>query len=167
MNIRLAAIVHEADSREAQAALEAFIRLLQAKGLRVGGLIAAEYTKENGEKDKCIRAIESGRLYPIFQDLGNNSESCRLDPSKLVLAASELLALQDNPPDLAVINRFGIMEADGGGFCQEFMDLAMAGIPVLTLLNGSKYLAAWRAFGGENAQELTADLNQLEAWFSE
>ncbi|EGZ44535.1 DUF2478 domain-containing protein [Neisseria wadsworthii] len=166
MNIKLAAIIHGSNSTTAQTILETFITRLQSQGFRIGGLTATEYTRRDGKKDKCIRGIESGILYPIFQNLGNDSESCRLNPAGLANAAGELLSLLENPPDLAIINRFGIMEAAGKGFFQEFLDLVYADIPVLTLLNSSKYLQQWREFTNNEATELAANLESLMTWFN-
>ncbi|KPN71480.1 DUF2478 domain-containing protein [Neisseria sp. 83E34] len=166
MNIKLAAIIHGSDSSAAQTVLEIFITRLQSQGFRIGGLIATEYMRSDGTQDKCIRGIESGILYPIFQNLGNNSEACRLNPAGLATAANELLSLLEDPPDLAIINRFGVMEATGKGFFQEFLELISAEIPVLTLLNSSKYLQQWRAFTDNEATELAADLESLTTWFN-
>lgn len=166
MSIQLAAITHTGNSSHAQHILKTFIQHLQSQGLRAAGLVSTDCTLPDGRTESCIQSIESGLIYPIFQNLGQGAESCRLDPAKLAAASGELTALINNPPDLAVVNRFGVTEANGRGFRQELMNLVLADIPVVTLLNRKKYAEAWHAFTGGCATELEADLNQLQNWFN-
>lgn len=116
----LAAILHAEDSAPAQAVLDACIGRLKAQGRRVAGLNNAEYIRADGSTDKCVRSIDGERSYIIFQDLGKDSESCRLNPGALAEAAAELHSVEAAQADLVVINRFGVVEAAGDGLRQEF-----------------------------------------------
>lgn len=161
----LAAIVHDEDSSAAQAVLDACIGRLKAQGRRLMGLNNAEYIRADGSRDKCIRSLDGERTYIIFQDLGKDSESCRLNPAALAEAACELRWHADSRPDLAVINRFGVVEAKGGGLIQEFADMVAEGLPVITLLN-RKYLPQWQEFTGGMAVILPSENAAVEAWLT-
>ena len=68
--------------------------------------------------------------------------------------------------DLAVFNRFGALEAEGGGLAAEMLELMSRGQPVLVIV-GERHLDAWRNFTGGLASELPATTDALNRWFRE
>ncbi|MDO1510291.1 DUF2478 domain-containing protein [Neisseria sp. MVDL19-042950] len=159
----LAAIVHDEDSSTAQKVLDACIGRLKAQGVCVQGLNNAVYVREDGCTDKCVMSLDGLHTYLIFQDLGTESQSCRLNPAVLAEAATVLHEARSNRPDLVIINRFGVVEARGEGLVQEFADLVSDGLPVLTLLN-RKYLRQWQEFTGGMAEILPAEEAAVNDW---
>jgi hypothetical protein len=73
-------------------------------------------------------------------------------------------ALQE-PAELAIANRFGTLESEGGGMADELLALMMAGIPLLTAVK-LPYLPAWREFTGGLSAELPAEADALERWWN-
>ena len=107
--------------------------------------------------------LASQSRFLISQDLGLQSEGCRLDARGL----SEIGALLDRPFDhrteLLMLNRFGKAETEGGGLRSVFARAIDAGIPVLTAVR-PPYLEAWAQFHGGLAADLPADFDRVLAW---
>ncbi|MDY0309636.1 MAG: DUF2478 domain-containing protein [Castellaniella sp.] len=158
----IAAIVH-AHEDAADAVMLDFVNDLRARGRSVHGLLMARRPDGRRRGGRCLRDIDTGDIFEIFQDLGEGSQACCLDISCLAAAASTLRTAVQARPDLVVVNRFGRQEADGAGFAQEFLTLMSEDIPVLTIV-AEEFLGDWRQFTGGLGVELSADMNHLRAW---
>ena len=76
-----------------------------------------------------------------------------------------LQSLHDEQPRLLVVNKFGKIEADGGGLRQAVAEAVELGIPVLVGVP-ARNLDRWRAFAGSLAIELPADDVALSRWLA-
>jgi hypothetical protein len=72
-------------------------------------------------------------------------------------------SLLTEAPRLLVVNKFGKIEADGGGLRAAIALAVDSAIPVLVGVP-ARNLARWRAFAGELAVELPAETAALESW---
>lgn len=110
--------------------------------------------------------LDSGRMYPITQYLGTHSVSCRLDLCGIAESSSVMRRIALRGADLAIFNRYSALEAKGGGFVAEMLDLMSRHIPVLTIVP-RRHLDAWRTFTGGLSAELAPNRQALEQWFNE
>jgi hypothetical protein len=141
----------------------------RARGRRLRGVLM---TYPEG-RDGCNCAlelldIETAETYRVSQDLGQGSEACRADAGAFARASMVLrraLAVPAGEVDLVITNRFGALEAEGGGFAAELLALLSAGIPVLTVVS-TRHRAAWERFTGE-ASLLPPDEGAVRAWIDE
>jgi nucleoside-triphosphatase THEP1 len=173
----LAAIVHtDQAAATGQAArhgddedrlVRAFCLALQDQGWRVGG-IAQQRLRVPGQPKQRVQLVDlrTGQAHAISQDLGPLSQACCIDAGRVADASTVLRAALRDRVQLAVTNRFGELEAGGGGFAAEIAAFAEAGIPLLTVV-ARKHLDAWRRFTGGLGQELPADMAALQAWFAQ
>ncbi|RRD58738.1 DUF2478 domain-containing protein [Comamonadaceae bacterium OH2545_COT-014] len=159
----LAALCHADGDHTAEILLEHTARRLQHAGWPVGGLVHRLDRYPNGNKRMCLHDLRNGQVFEISQDLGGASQACSLDLRGLALASSALRQALTDRVALAVINRFGNAEAEGGGFTQEFAAFAAAGIPVLTAV-AARHLESWRRFTGGAHDELPAQAGALYQW---
>ena len=113
-----------------------------------------------------LQDVRSGEEFSISQDLGAHARACCIDPAGVAQASSVLRQALADSVDVVVTNRFGGLEAQGGGFVAEIAALAEAGIPLLTIV-APAHLAAWRALTGELGQELPMpqSVQVLHDWF--
>ena len=166
----LAAIVQAdasaASDTDADALQAAWVLALQQAGWRVGGLLQHFTTWPRGGKRMQLRDVRSAQLFDISQDLGPQSRSCCLDPAGVAQASSVLRQALADRVDAVAINRFGGLEAQGGGFVAEIIALVDVGIPVLTIVAPS-HLPAWRTLTGPLGRELPMPLplQALHDWF--
>lgn len=156
-----------ADSDAVDALVLGFCQGLQRAGWRVGGLVQRRLPAPGGGKPLLeLQDVRTGQLWPISQRLGILSRACSLDTCALAQASGVLRQALADGVQLAVTNRFGELEAAGGGFAAELAALAGAGIPVLTV-TGRKHVQAWRCFTGGLGAELPAQPAALHAWFTQ
>ncbi|MGE4281553.1 MAG: DUF2478 domain-containing protein [Magnetospirillum sp.] len=143
----------------ASQALEAFVAELAAQGVQVRGLIQRHHP------DMHLVDVESGQTYAITQDLGAESESCRLDPSGIAEASVVLRRALAERAALVVVNRFGKLEAAGGGLSAEMLALMAECVPMLTTV-GADQLEAWATFTGGAGLVLPADQQSIRQWWN-
>ena len=158
----IAAIVTRA-SGEANRLIADFAVRHQAAGWRIRGLIQEQPACDDGCRIFVVD-LDDGTRYPITQDLGPGAESCGLDPSLIAEASGVMRRIESEGADLAVFNRFGGLEAEGGGFAAEMLSLMAGGIPVLAIVP-DRHLAQWREFTGGLSAELPPSATALDAWF--
>lgn len=159
----VAAIVH-ADRGSADVLLAQFASGLKQRGRRVSGLIQEK--TGNGKAGTVLIDLETGTRYALFQDLGPGSTSCSVDTSALSAASAALRRALDEKADIAFANRFGELEAHGGGLAAELLALISEGVPLITVV-ADDYLPAWRRFTEEAGAELPPLLDAMEKWFAE
>jgi len=144
--------------------LAKFVFGLRRDGWRVQGLIQQEKDGQ-GKAATVLVDLESGKCYPLFQNLGSGSESCSLDHTSVAAASIALRQALDQRPDLAVANRFGALEAGGRGLAAEILALISNGIPLITIVSND-YLMDWRSVTGHAGVELPPEMEALQDWFA-
>lgn len=152
---------------EADALLLEFCSGLRQTGWQVGGLVQRRLPAPGGGKPLLeLEDLRTGEVFSISQRLGKLSQACSLDTGGVAQASAVLRQALADGVQLAVTNRFGELEASGGGFADEIAALAGGGIPVLTVV-AHKHLDAWRRFTGGLGQELPASPAALQDWFAQ
>ena len=159
----VAAVVYGNGGDAAVAALWQVASRLQQAGLRVAGLLNP--LDKNGRHIKGeIVALNDGRRFRIFQNLGPGAQGCTLDGGALSAAGAVIREAMDSGPHVVLINKFGQAETDNRGLIAEFVLAAEAGVPVLTTVE-QRFLEHWRAFSGSLGGELAADADAIIAWY--
>ncbi|MCB5363646.1 DUF2478 domain-containing protein [Pusillimonas sp. CC-YST705] len=161
-SLPIAAIVHSG-KHQADDLLIAFFNDLTTRGWKIRGLVRGPADSADDCATRTVLDVHTGEIYPISQNLGQGSTACCLDPGALIAAAVVLHRAFEAQVDLALVNRFGILEADGKGFAQEMLSFMGEGIPMLTVVSQT-YLEAWRHFTGGLAHEMPATKEALYDW---
>ena len=163
---QIAAIVFDRNE-DSYAPLEEFLDRLAERGVRVAGLVQEREDCEGCDgKDLWVRNLTTGRRFAIMQDLGASSESCRVDPSAIAVAARELGEAVKARPDLVVANRFGRLESEGEGMIAEIGEAVAEGVALMIAVP-LRYLEAWNAFAGGLDRQLPPRLEAMEAWWDD
>jgi nucleoside-triphosphatase THEP1 len=150
---RLAVVVYSS-ANPPDAVLAAAVEKLQARGLRVGGLL--QQAEGSGKRAELFaRDIASGRRVRLFEDRGRKARGCRLDAAGLAEAASWLRHAIDAKPDVLFVNRFGRQETVGRGLVDEIGAAIVSDIPVVVPL-AATLMPQWRRFAGEDGVRLKA-----------
>ena len=158
----VAAIRHDGSS-DIDEMLASFAEQQRQAGRRVLGLVMTHRDRGEGCRASMVLTdIDTGDEYLVSQPLGADSTACRADPQGFAQASRVFRDALERAPDLVVCNRFGALEAEGGGFTAELLELLARGIPVLTVV-GPRYFAAWQRFIGE-ATQLSGDPDAWQAW---
>ena len=166
-SIPAAAIGHDGGT-EADAMLAAIVADLQRAGRRVRGLLMRHVGGLAGDTacgtQMFLVDVANEETYLVSQPMGSLSKSCRADPQGFARATVVLRRALQERPDLVVLNRFGRLEAEGGGMSAELLDLMAEGVPVLTAV-APAYRDAWDAFSG-GAPVLPLDAAAVQAWLA-
>ena len=148
---RRAAAIHDDGSGDVGHRLAEFAIGQRHAGRRIFGLVM-EYRDQGPDRKRAMILVDvdRGTEYPVSQALGTGSRTCQLDPRGFADASAVLRDALRCSPDLVVCNRYGALEAGGGGFADELLALMAADIPVLTVVS-EPYVAAWNEFSGHAA----------------
>lgn len=159
----IAAAVRHDGSVDVDALLWAIADEQRRLGRRVRGLLM---TYPEGSERACAPMVlvdlAQGGAYRVSQDLGSGSRSCRADTQGFARASEVLRQALRDAPDLVMVNRFGSLESEGGGFTAELLDLMAAGVPLLTAVT-TRYESAWSHFTGGTTL-LPASLDAVHDW---
>lgn len=162
----LAAVMHRRGF-DLDGLLAEVCRVLAADGLKLGGVLHVGAGEGTIERACCTQLkvvdVAKGDTFDIWQDLGSQSEGCRLDARGLAAAVPAVLAAIAEGCDLVIINRFGKAESQGGGLLAAITAAIEANVPVLTAVREA-YLPAWSEFHGGLAADLAPDLAAVLAW---
>lgn len=116
--------------------------------------------------DMLLEDLASGEVHAIAEHRGREARGCRLDVGLLTeIGEAVLHSLHDERPRLLVVNKFGKIEADGGGLRQAVAEAVDLGIPVLVGVP-ARNLDRWRAFAGPLAIELPATVGAVTDWLA-
>ena len=163
--VLIAALVY-ADGIYPDRAIARAIEPLRERGIALAGALQLESTDLPGRHpcDMLLQDLASGEITAIAEHRGREARGCRLDVSLLTdLAELVAYSLHSEEPRLLVVNKFGKIEADGGGLRGAIAEAVGLGIPVLVGVP-ARNLDRWRAFVGPLAVELPAEPAVIAAW---
>lgn len=146
--------------------LSAFADRLTRQGITVGGLVQHTTPQPGGKSIMELEDIRTRDRYRISLDLGPGSASCSLDPRGLTEASTVIRREIAARPDLLVINKFAVAEADGGGLLQELFTAIEGGLTILTSV-ASIYLDDWERLTGGVGTHLPPTPEALDRWWAD
>ena len=123
-------------------------------------------------KPWAARSAMSGRLSAEPRDrstvfdlprLGPGVADCHLDGIGAVAAATTVERDIAQSCDLVLLNKFGKLEAAGGGLAGAFRVALAAGVPLLTSVSPA-HDEAWRQFAKREFAILPADPAAIDLW---
>lgn len=161
----LAAILYERGDK-IEELLAAAAAALRAHGVRVGGLV--QHSRRSGDDVRCTIEVESiadGRRYLLSQDTSDDPTECTLDTAVLAEASGALRQALAQQVDLVIVNKFGKQEAAGRGLRGEILQIALAGVPLLTTVS-RRHLPQWQEFIGDDVTLLEPALPAVLAWWN-
>ncbi|WP_299362391.1 DUF2478 domain-containing protein [uncultured Paracoccus sp.] len=131
---------------------------LAADGLRLAG--AVQTNLDRGADCSCDMDLtvlgDDGPPIRISQSLGNGSSGCRVDGGALAVAAGRAAVVLDRGADLVIVNKFGKIEAEGGGFRDLIAGALADGIPVLVAV-AARFAGPFANFAGDLARPVAPD----------
>ena len=169
MSNQLIAAVVYADGVYPDQAMARALEPMREAGIQLAGVLqrAADALPGRHPCDLLIEDLASGEVVALAEHRGKEARGCRLDVGLLTeVAEAVLTSLQTESPRLLVVNKFGKIEADGGGMRDVIAEAVGLGIPVLVGVP-ARNLDRWRAFAGPLAVELPDDDAALDHWLAQ
>ena len=164
-DLLIAALVY-ADGVYPDRAIARAIEPLRERGIALAGAIQLEPADLPGRHpcDLLLENLSSGEVVAIAEHRGKEARGCRLDVGILTdMAEAVASSLHQDGPRLLIVNKFGKIEADGGGLRFAIAEAVDLGSPVLVGVP-ARNLDRWRAFAGPLAVELPAEPAAIADW---
>lgn len=162
--LRAGAVLHGPGSAAVDGLLDRFAAELRRRGFRIGGVVQRNEPAQTGCSQMVLVDVATGDRFNISQNLGRESQSCRVDPAGVAAASQAVRRGVEQRVDLLIVNKFAGLEANGGGLVQEMLAGLAEGIPVLTSVGG-RYLAEWFAVTGGVTDPLVPTWGALWRWW--
>ena len=163
---RLAAIVY-ANDEYPDTIFKWIVSECRSRNLVLSGVLQHPVCEGSDRRcDVLLEDLASGHRTPLFDDRGAGARGCRLDVAALVDASMKVERSLENDPALLVLNKFGKVEADGGGMCGLMAKALERGIPAIIGVP-TRNLDAWRNFAGEFSAELSENADEIRKWLGE
>lgn len=160
----IAAVVHEARAPAIDRLMLEAARRLQARGIRLGGLVQHNVAKDGTDcATMLLEDLASGTLVTISLERSRRGSGCRLDAAGLAEAAARGGRGIARGVELAIVSKFGAQEAAGKGLREEIAQAVMLETPLLTSVT-SRLLPAFEDFIGGSWTRLAPELADIEAW---
>lgn len=162
---RAGAVVY-APGAPVETLLADFAGTLKARGWRVGGLLQRTARDAGGRKTGMeLVDIATGARLPLGQALGSGAgHACMVDQTAMADATAVLRRAIADKVDLLIVNKFSHLDAAGGGFADEMLQVMLAGIPLLTSVHAA-LLDQWFEFCGGRSDLLPCDTVALWRWW--
>lgn len=158
-----AAAVYTAQTADRLALLK-FVESLQARDLRIGGILQeARYDERGAVSGLDAIEVHSARRIPISRPQKNDDE-CGLDVAALAETSGIIRRAIDERVDLVVVEKFGEQEQAGKGLIDEILQTIAAGIPLLIAVPEAA-LPLWQEFSGELGGVVDFDLAAFDRWW--
>jgi len=165
MTFPIAAVIY-ADGVYPDRLLRQVFAPLRDRSIPIAGVLQVEQPSPDDchPCDMLLEELCGGEILALSETRGKHARGCRLDIGVLTeLAESVQSSLQADEPRLLVVNKFGKVEANGGGLREAIADAVARGIPVLVGVP-MRNLESWRAFTAELATELAPEATAIERW---
>ena len=148
-----------------QSLMLTFARHWAMRGVRIAGLVEV---RDEAAETVCardrLRDLVTGRTFPIHQDLGPGSTACQLAGTGVAEACETIRRQILAGCDLAVLSKFGKLEAGRSGLVAAFAAAVETGTPILTAV-APRFTEEWATFSGPLAALAPPCRDRLDAWW--
>ena len=152
------------ENNDANGLLYGLAETLAARGLRLAGTVQINSLRPDACKcDMDVKVLPDGPVIRISQDLGPQSQGCRLTPDTLEQAVAESTRMLATGADVLIVNKFGKQEAEGRGFRELIGEALARDIPVIVAVNALSR-PAFETFADGLATALPGDAGPILDW---
>ncbi|RJF66123.1 DUF2478 domain-containing protein [Rhodopseudomonas palustris] len=139
---------------------------LRDNGVAIAGIVAYHATRDGTPRcDMEIEELSSRIILQLADDQTPQAAGCRVDPAAMQDAAALISASFQKCPELLIVNKFGQLEAGGGGLADAITEAVDLGIPVIVGVP-ERHIARWREFTNGLAEEAMIDSPRIQHWLS-
>jgi hypothetical protein len=159
----LAAVVYPNEAYP-QATFRRIVAHCRSRALRLAGVLQHPACEDPAHRcDVVLEDLASGERTELFERRGSGAQGCRLDVAALTDVTARIERVLQHDPALLVLNKFGKVEAEGGGLVDPIAVAIDRGIPVIIGVP-ARNLPAWRGFASDLAVEFTGDSGAIADW---
>ena len=136
-------------------------------GLSISGVL--QWPVLEGGDHRCdviLEDLASGHRTELFENRGPGARGCRLDTAALADIAARIEGSLEYAPNLLILNKYGKVECEGGGF-RDLVANAIDREIVVVIGVPQRNLELWREFAGDLSVEISGDGAALQEWISD
>ncbi|HRE60822.1 MAG TPA: DUF2478 domain-containing protein [Micropepsaceae bacterium] len=163
----ITALVYETGDPQPGPLLAAIAHAVAARGGTPAGVI--EHLNDDADDgpaphrcDVRLEVLGMQTSLALSENRGRGARGCRLDADALMRAVQLTQAALEGGADILLVNKFGKMEAEGGGFRDAIGEAVARGVPVLIGVP-ARNLDAFRAFAGGLAVEMATGSMRIDS----
>lgn len=163
MSSNILAVVYS-DGLAADRLLADIAYRLRDDGVVVAGLVQLNtFVRDRAKCDMAVEELYSRTVYQLSEERGPAAKGCRLDHTKLTEAAGLFSEALKQRLELVVLNKFGKVEAEGGGLRDALGHAVALEVPLIV---GVPYrnLDQWRNFADGLADECEVSAPDILRW---
>ncbi|MBI5132983.1 MAG: DUF2478 domain-containing protein [Rhodopseudomonas palustris] len=139
---------------------------LRDAGVAVAGIVPYHATRDGTPRcDMEVEELASRIILQLAEDQTPQSTGCRVDPAAMQDAAALIASAFQKCPELLIVNKFGKLEADGGGLGDVITEAVDLGIPVVVGVP-ERHIKRWREFTNGLAEEAMIDSPRVQQWLA-
>lgn len=139
---------------------------LRHSGAAVAGVVP--YRSATPREGKCTIEVEelaSRFVLQLADDMTTHPFGCRIDPEALSEAAALISAALQKAASVVIFNKFGKLEAEGGGLRETIAEAIELGVPAIVGVP-RRHIASWRQFTHGLAEEVQVGSQRLYQWLT-
>jgi hypothetical protein len=160
----LLAVVYS-DGIEADQFIADFGYRLRDSGFALTGLVQHSHSaRERGQCDIEVEELASRIVLQLAEER-SDQQGCRFDSAALMEGGALIDAALKKAPELLILNKFGRLEAEGGGLRDVIADAIQLGIPAIVGVP-CRHLEAWRQFTDGRAEETAINAARVRQWLA-
>ncbi|HEY0329330.1 MAG TPA: DUF2478 domain-containing protein [Rhodopseudomonas sp.] len=162
---RILAIVYTDGGAASSYIAELGYRLREA-GTSIAGIV--QYKPTLPAPSRCAIEVEeltSRFVLQLSEDGADQPFGCGIDPEALAEAAALITAALRKHPDVVLLNKFGRLEAEGGGLRETIAEAIQLGTPLIAGVP-RRNLGPWRALTKGLAEEIAIGSSRLYQWLA-
>lgn len=143
-----------------------FVKDLQTSGKRVAGMLQLG-RQADAHRDHAIQVtlLLQKKDIALSHRVLPQPVCCGLEMRSLHQLTDAVTTDIRSGADVVVINRFGKLEVEGGGFVQAIAAAAALDIPVIVAVPESNF-RSWIAYSGGMSVKLACNRRNIESWWS-
>ena len=136
-------------------------------GLSISGVLQSPLLEGRDHRcDVILEDLASGHRTELFENRGPGARGCRLDTAALADIAARIEGSLEYAPNLLILNKYGKVECEGGGF-RDLVANAIDREIVVVIGVPQRNLELWREFAGDLSVEISGDGAALQEWISD
>jgi nucleoside-triphosphatase THEP1 len=146
--------------------LSEFVSDLESSGKRVAGMLQLG-RQADAHRDHAIHVtlLLHKRDMTLSHRVLPQPVCCGLETRSLHELSDAVTADIRSGADVVIINRFGRLEVEGGGFVQAIATAAALDIPVIVAVPEGNF-RSWIAYSGGMSVRLSCNRSNIESWWS-
>ena len=139
---------------------------LRDAGVAVAGIVPyRSSTARNGQCGVEVEELASRLVLQLAEDENPQPFGCRVDPEAISEAAALISSSLRKAPNVVIFNKFGKLEAEGGGLRETITEAIQLGIPVITGVP-RRNIGIFRELTEGLAEETQVDLPRVYQWLA-